>query len=78
MHPTAARLVHRLRRRGLEVEVITLPDSARTAELAAAALNVEVGMIVKSLAFLRGEEPVLVLCAGDLRGILARPYCFVM
>jgi prolyl-tRNA editing enzyme YbaK/EbsC (Cys-tRNA(Pro) deacylase) len=67
MHPTAARLAGRLRQRGLEIEVRTLSDSARTAELAAAALGVEVGQIVKSLVFLRGGEPVLVLCAGDRR-----------
>jgi prolyl-tRNA editing enzyme YbaK/EbsC (Cys-tRNA(Pro) deacylase) len=67
MHPTAARLVARLQRRGLEIEVTTLSDSARTAALAAAALNVEVGQIVKSLVFLRDDEPVLVLCAGDRR-----------
>jgi prolyl-tRNA editing enzyme YbaK/EbsC (Cys-tRNA(Pro) deacylase) len=67
MHPTAARFVQRLQRRGLDVEVRTLPDSARTAELAATALGVEVGEIVKSLVFLRDGEPVLVLCAGDRR-----------
>ena len=67
MHPTAARLAERLRTRGLDVEVRTLSDSARTAPLAAAALGVEVGQIVKSLVFLRDGEPVLVLCAGDRR-----------
>lgn len=67
MHPTAARLAERLRQQGLAIEVTTLDDSARTAELAAAALNVEVGQIVKSLVFLRDEEPVVVLCAGDRR-----------
>jgi prolyl-tRNA editing enzyme YbaK/EbsC (Cys-tRNA(Pro) deacylase) len=67
MHPTAARLGERLRNRGLEIEVRTLSDSARTAALAAAALDVEVGQIVKSLVFLRGGEPVIVLCAGDRR-----------
>ena len=69
MHPTAARLAGRLAQRGLEIEVRTLSDSARTAALAAAALNVEVGQIVKSLVFVRDEadEPVLVLCAGDRR-----------
>ena len=67
MHPTAARLAERLRGRGLEVEVRTLSDSARTAPLAAAALGVEVGQIVKSLVFLRDGVPVLVLCAGDRR-----------
>jgi prolyl-tRNA editing enzyme YbaK/EbsC (Cys-tRNA(Pro) deacylase) len=67
MHPTAARLAARLRQRGLEIEVKTLSDSARTAALAAAALDVEVGQIVKSLVFSRDGEPVLVLCAGDRR-----------
>jgi prolyl-tRNA editing enzyme YbaK/EbsC (Cys-tRNA(Pro) deacylase) len=67
MHPTAARLAQRLTERGLQIEVRTLSDSARTAALAAAALDVEVGQIVKSLVFLRGDEPVLVLCAGDRR-----------
>jgi prolyl-tRNA editing enzyme YbaK/EbsC (Cys-tRNA(Pro) deacylase) len=72
MHPTAARLAERLQQRGLEIEVKTLSDSARTAALAAAALNVEVGQIVKSLVFLRGGEPVIVLCAGDRRVDLER------
>jgi prolyl-tRNA editing enzyme YbaK/EbsC (Cys-tRNA(Pro) deacylase) len=67
MHPTAARLVGRLEARGLEIEVRTLSDSARTAPLAAAALGVEVGQIVKSLVFLRDQDPVLILCAGDRR-----------
>jgi prolyl-tRNA editing enzyme YbaK/EbsC (Cys-tRNA(Pro) deacylase) len=72
MHPTAARFAQRLEQRGLQVEVRTLSDSARTAALAAAALGVEVGQIVKSLVFLRDAEPVLVLCAGDRRVDAAR------
>jgi prolyl-tRNA editing enzyme YbaK/EbsC (Cys-tRNA(Pro) deacylase) len=67
MHPTAARLAKRLEERGLRIEVVTLTDSARTAALAASALGIEVGQIVKSLVFVRGDEPVLVLCAGDRR-----------
>jgi prolyl-tRNA editing enzyme YbaK/EbsC (Cys-tRNA(Pro) deacylase) len=67
MHATAARLAERLRRRGLEIQVTTLADSAATAALAAAALGVEVGQIVKSLVFLREGVPVMVLCAGDRR-----------
>jgi hypothetical protein len=47
MHPTAARLAQRLEERGLPIEVVTLTDSARTAVLAASALGVEVGQIVK-------------------------------
>ena len=72
MHPTAARLAQRLEQRGLGIDVRTLDDSARTAAMAAAALDVEVGQIVKSLVFLRGDEPVLVLCAGDRRVDAAR------
>jgi prolyl-tRNA editing enzyme YbaK/EbsC (Cys-tRNA(Pro) deacylase) len=72
MHPTAARLAERLARRGLEIEVTTLSDSARTAPLAAEALAVEVGQIVKSLVFLRAAEPLIVLCAGDRRVASAR------
>jgi prolyl-tRNA editing enzyme YbaK/EbsC (Cys-tRNA(Pro) deacylase) len=67
MHPTAERLSERLRGRGLEIEVRTLSSSARTAVLAAQALGVEVGQIVKSLLFVSGDEPVIVLCAGDRR-----------
>lgn len=46
-------------------DAVTLPDSAHTAQEAAAAIGVEVGAIVKSLVFLRGEDPVLVLCSGS-------------
>jgi prolyl-tRNA editing enzyme YbaK/EbsC (Cys-tRNA(Pro) deacylase) len=46
-------------------DVRELSESAHTAEQAAAALGVEVGAIVKSLVFLRGEQPVLVLCSGS-------------
>jgi prolyl-tRNA editing enzyme YbaK/EbsC (Cys-tRNA(Pro) deacylase) len=67
MHPTAAKLQSRLHQRGLEVEVRELPDSTRTAKEAAAAVGCEVGQIVKSLVFFRGDEPVMVLCAGDRR-----------
>lgn len=67
LHRTAARYQQRLRDSGLEVAVRMLPDSARTAAEAAAAVGVELGQIVKSLVFLRGDEPVMVLCAGDRR-----------
>jgi prolyl-tRNA editing enzyme YbaK/EbsC (Cys-tRNA(Pro) deacylase) len=67
MHATAARVQQRLHERGLDVSVQTLQDSARTAAEAAQALSCEVGQIVKSLVFVRGDEPVIVLCAGDRR-----------
>jgi prolyl-tRNA editing enzyme YbaK/EbsC (Cys-tRNA(Pro) deacylase) len=72
VHPTAAKLRQRLHARGLAVEIRMLSDSARTAPEAASALGCEVGQIVKSLVFVRGEEPVIVLCAGDRRVDAAR------
>jgi prolyl-tRNA editing enzyme YbaK/EbsC (Cys-tRNA(Pro) deacylase) len=67
MHPTAARLKDRLGAQGLEIEVVTVDGSARTAAEAAHAVGCETGQIVKSLVFVRNETPVMVLCAGDRR-----------
>lgn len=67
IHPTAARLQERLRAMGLKVVIRTAPASARTAAQAAEAIGCEVGQIVKSLVFVRGDDPVIVLCAGDRR-----------
>jgi prolyl-tRNA editing enzyme YbaK/EbsC (Cys-tRNA(Pro) deacylase) len=67
VHPTAQKVQDRLRERGLPVHVQELPDSTRTAAEAAAAVGCEPGQIVKSLVFLVGEHPAVVLCAGDRR-----------
>lgn len=67
LHPTAARFADRSRAVGLDVSVEVLPDSTRTAVEAAAAVGCEVGQIVKSLVFMRDEQPLMVLCAGDRR-----------
>ena len=40
------------------------PEGTRTAQDAATAIGCTVGQIVKSLVFVRGDEPVLVLCSG--------------
>ena len=61
-----------LRARGVEVEPRVLPDSARTAPEAAAAVGTEVGAIVKSLVFRCGDEAVLVLVSGANRADEAR------
>lgn len=59
---------------GIGDVIIDLPDSARTAQMAADALSkhlnldVPVGTIVKSLVFVADAQPVLVLVAGDRRG----------
>jgi len=52
---------------GLADRVVTLADSARTANDAARALGVPVGAIVKSLVFAAGERAVLACVAGDRR-----------
>jgi prolyl-tRNA editing enzyme YbaK/EbsC (Cys-tRNA(Pro) deacylase) len=63
--PTAtARVQAALQALGVESEVIVLAESARTAAQAAAACRVAVGQIVKSLVFLAGDEPILVLVSG--------------
>lgn len=48
-------------------QVQELDSSTRTAPLAADALGVPVGAIVKSLLFLADDRPVLVLVSGDRR-----------
>ncbi|HEY1354912.1 MAG TPA: YbaK/EbsC family protein [Solirubrobacterales bacterium] len=57
----------RLAERGLDVEVVDLPDSTRTAAEAAEACGCELGQIVKSLVFVVDGEPTMILCAGDRR-----------
>jgi prolyl-tRNA editing enzyme YbaK/EbsC (Cys-tRNA(Pro) deacylase) len=56
-----------LKAAGLDINVVKLHESARTAQLAADALDTALGSIVKSLLFLADGEPVLVLVAGDRR-----------
>jgi prolyl-tRNA editing enzyme YbaK/EbsC (Cys-tRNA(Pro) deacylase) len=56
----------------LGIEVLELPDNTSTAVLAAAALDTEVGAIVKSLLFFAGVEPVLALAAGNRTVSLSR------
>jgi prolyl-tRNA editing enzyme YbaK/EbsC (Cys-tRNA(Pro) deacylase) len=67
LHRNAATIQERLHDLGLDVAPRQLDSSARTAAEAAASLGTTVGQIVKSLVFFRGEEPVIVLCAGDRR-----------
>jgi len=56
-----------LKQCGLNIEVMELAESTRTAALAAQAVGSPLGAIVKSLVFLADGEPVLVLVAGDKR-----------
>jgi prolyl-tRNA editing enzyme YbaK/EbsC (Cys-tRNA(Pro) deacylase) len=60
---------------GVTAQVRVLPDSARTAAEAAAALGCEVGAIASSLVFLADGEPLLVMTSGRHRvdtGVLAK------
>lgn len=67
-----ARVQAALKDVGLSIEVLELAESTRTAQLAAQALNTELGSIVKSLLFLADGSPVLVLVAGDRRADTGR------
>jgi Cys-tRNA(Pro) deacylase len=51
---------------GLEAQIHTFAESTENAYLAAQALGVELGQIVKSVMFLADGEPVLVLMSGDM------------
>jgi prolyl-tRNA editing enzyme YbaK/EbsC (Cys-tRNA(Pro) deacylase) len=64
MPPAVARVEAALRDAGVAPEVTCLEESARTAADAARACGVAVAQIVKSLVFLAGEEPLLVLVSG--------------
>ncbi|MFB7911479.1 YbaK/EbsC family protein [Kitasatospora sp. NPDC056076] len=52
---------------GVTGEILVLPDSARTAAEAAAALGCEVGAIANSLVFTCDGEPLLVMTSGAHR-----------
>jgi prolyl-tRNA editing enzyme YbaK/EbsC (Cys-tRNA(Pro) deacylase) len=50
---------------GMNAKVIALADTARSAQDAANSMATELGSIVKSLVFLVGERPIMVLVSGD-------------
>jgi len=52
--------------RGLEKQIHNFTESTENAYLAAEALGVEVGQIVKSVLFLADGKPVLVLMSGEM------------
>ena len=52
---------------GLEERIRELEASSATVELAAQALSCEPRRIAKSLSFMVGEEPILVVTAGDAK-----------
>lgn len=56
-----------LEEKGYVDHIIELEDSSATVELAAQALGVEPGMIAKTLSFLIGDTPILILTEGTVR-----------
>ena len=56
-----------LRDKGFEDRIIIPEHSSATVAEAAAALGCEPGMIAKTLSFLQGEQPVLILVEGMAR-----------
>lgn len=67
LHPRTRAVAARLTSLGARGTVRMLPDSARTAAEAAAALGTDVGAIVNSLVFDAGGEPLLILTSGAHR-----------
>lgn len=67
LHPRAQAVVEAGRSLGLDVHVREFPEGTRTAEDAARAIGCEVGQIVKSLVFIAGNVPVMVLTSGRNR-----------
>ena len=66
-HPSIRNVEQRLEELGLETEIRHIPDGARTAAEAAAALGVDVGQIANSLVFSADGEPLLVMTSGAHR-----------
>lgn len=62
---------HHLHAAGVESEIRVLPDSARTAAAAAAAIGCEVAAIANSLVFIADGSPVLVMTSGGHRADFA-------
>lgn len=52
---------------GREGDILEFPVSSATVELAAQALHCEPCRIAKTLSFLVGETPVLIVAAGDAK-----------
>lgn len=70
--PERSRLVQQhLRQAGVLAEIRVLPDSARTAAEAAAAIGCDVAAIANSLVLLADGDPVLVMTSGGHRVDLA-------
>ena len=72
MHPNAERVQAELKATGGTGEVVELAASTRTSQEAAAAIGTTVAQIAKSLVFLAGNDPLLVIASGSNRVSLAK------
>jgi prolyl-tRNA editing enzyme YbaK/EbsC (Cys-tRNA(Pro) deacylase) len=72
MHPNAERVQAALTACGCAGQVVELAASTRTAAEAAAALGTSIAQIAKSLVFMAGDEPVLVIASGANRASVAK------
>ncbi len=52
---------------GMEERIIELEESSATVELAARALGCEPARIAKSMSFMAADQPILIICAGDVK-----------
>lgn len=52
---------------GMEERIIELEESSATVELAAQALGCEPARIAKSMSFMAADQPILIICAGDVK-----------
>ncbi|MBC7871772.1 MAG: YbaK/EbsC family protein [Chitinophagaceae bacterium] len=64
---TPADVQNALKRLNLDVKIQTFEASTATSQQAADAIGCELGQIVKSLAFIIDDQPILVLASGDQR-----------
>jgi len=64
LHPGVAKVLDAAKERGLQIELKRFSEGTRTAADAARAVGCDVSQIVKSLVFVAGDQPVLVLVSG--------------
>jgi prolyl-tRNA editing enzyme YbaK/EbsC (Cys-tRNA(Pro) deacylase) len=76
-HPAVRRVIDAALRKGVTLEVVAFDESTHTAQQAAAAVDADLGQIVKSLVFVasgpdEAPEPIVCLVSGADRVDLAR------
>ena len=64
MHRNTRRVQEELAAKGLDVELLEVPDSTRTAQEAANAIGTSIAQIAKSIVFTQGDSGVVVVTSG--------------